>query len=326
MPWRGIKDAYRIWLSEIILQQTQVSQGTDYYLRFLERFPDVVSLALASDDEVMRLWQGLGYYSRARNLHKAAKLIAEQPCFPSTYADIRKLPGVGDYTAAAIASFAFGLPHAALDGNAYRVLSRYFGISEPIDTLKGKRTFAKLGADLLPVSAPADFNSAMMDFGATVCMPKKPKCVSCVLASSCVAFSENAMQNYPVKQKKMLRKTRYFVYVCLRSREHILLFRRGAGDIWQGLYEPLLLEFSNPPSELEVFNHPMVQAGTFSNAVWRPLVKDYKHQLTHQDIIMSAYELSVDVLNPQDFPSSVQCELVRRDEFPCSRLVEIQHD
>ncbi len=322
LPWRRTKDAYRIWLSEVILQQTQVIQGTDYYLRFLERFPDVFALARATDDEVMQLWQGLGYYSRARNLHKAAKIIAEKGAFPMEYAEIRALPGVGDYTAAAISSFAYDLPYAAIDGNAYRVLSRYFALAEAIDMPAGRRRFADLARELLPSSAAANFNSGMMDLGATVCTPKNPRCETCPLVASCMAYAEGCVCGYPVKSKTIVRRTRYFVYVLLRSNTHCLLFKRGAGDIWQGLYEPLLLEFSERPSELEIFSHPLLE-GKFPEAKWRRLVEKYKHQLTHQQIYMSAYEMTVSRLGAESAPGAICCSLDEKEDYPHSRLVEV---
>ena len=190
LPWRNTRDPYRIWISEIILQQTRVAQGYDYFLRFMERFPDVVSLSQASEDEVLLLWQGLGYYSRARNLHKASKVIAANGGFLADYDFIRQLPGVGDYTASAIASFAFNLPHAVLDGNVFRVLSRYFGVDEAIDSTAGKKLFRAMADDMLDTSRPALYNQAIMDFGALVCSPH-PHCQTCPLAESCVAFSSS---------------------------------------------------------------------------------------------------------------------------------------
>ena len=200
LPWRGVGDPYKIWVSEIILQQTRVSQGHDYFLRFMERFPRVEDLAAASEDEVLKCWQGLGYYSRARNMHAAARQVVEGGGFPQTYEGIRRLKGVGDYTAAAIASFAFGLRHAVVDGNVYRVLARYFGVDSPIDTGQGKKYFARLAEELLPEDKyVADYNQAVMDFGAMQCVPKGPKCGQCPLCESCLAFRDGKVQDLPVK-------------------------------------------------------------------------------------------------------------------------------
>lgn len=198
LPWRNTTDPYLIWISEIILQQTRVAQGYEYFLRFIKRFPDVVSLAAASEDEVMKYWQGLGYYSRARNLHAAAKSM--KGTFPKTYAEVRALKGVGDYTAAAICSFAYDMPYAAVDGNVYRVLSRYFGIDVPIDSTEGKKTFTALAGEVLDKSRPADYNQAIMDFGAVQCTPQSPNCLFCPLSGSCRALSEGKVQQLPVPQ------------------------------------------------------------------------------------------------------------------------------
>lgn len=199
LPWRNISDAYRIWVSEIILQQTRVAQGYDYYLRFIDAFPTVEALAEAPEDQVLLLWQGLGYYSRARNLHAAARQIVEQGGFPTDYPGVRALKGVGDYTAAAICSFAYDLPCAVVDGNVYRVLSRYFGIDTPIDTGKGKKYFAALAAELLPSQQTADYNQGLMDFGALQCVPSSPRCENCPLADSCVALASGQVDQLPIK-------------------------------------------------------------------------------------------------------------------------------
>lgn len=207
LPWRNTTDPYLIWISEIILQQTRVAQGYEYFLRFIKRFPDVVSLAAASEDEVMKYWQGLGYYSRARNLHAAAKSM--KGTFPKTYAEVRALKGVGDYTAAAICSFAYDMPYAAVDGNVYRVLSRYFGIDVPIDSTEGKKTFTALAGEVLDKSRPADYNQAIMDFGAVQCTPQSPNCLFCPLSGSCRALSEGKVQQLPVKQHRTKTTNRY---------------------------------------------------------------------------------------------------------------------
>ena len=241
LPWRGTKDPYAIWLSEIILQQTQVRQGWDYWLRFMRRWPTVEALAAATEDEVLRMWQGLGYYSRARNLHFAARQIVEMGGFPTTYEEIKKLKGVGDYTAAAIGSIAFGLPVAVVDGNVYRLLSRHFGIATPINTTQGKREFTALAQALLPGSEASAYNQALMDFGATVCTPQSPRCPECPLQASCVAFAEGRVGQLPVKERKLQVKERRMAYVYIRYEGQTALRRRGAGDIWQGLWEPFLL-------------------------------------------------------------------------------------
>ena len=241
LPWRQTKDAYAIWLSEIILQQTQVKQGWAYWERFTHRWPTVELLAAASEDEVLREWQGLGYYSRARNLHFAARQIVEMGGFPTTLEGIKSLKGVGDYTAAAIGSIAFGLPAAVVDGNVYRVLSRHFGISTPINSTEGKKEFALLAQSLLPKDSSA-YNQAIMDFGAIQCTPSSPNCSSCPLIESCIAFREGRVNELPVKLKTLKVKERRLTYVYLRFQGETAIHRRGEGDIWQGLYEPLLVD------------------------------------------------------------------------------------
>lgn len=292
LPWRNISDPYLIWVSEIILQQTQIVQGQAYYHRFVEAFPTVESLANAEEDEVLRLWQGLGYYSRARNMLKAAKQIVADGGFPDHYDAIIKLPGVGDYTASAISSFAFGQPCAVVDGNVYRVLSRYFGIPTPIDTTQGKKLFKGLAQRMLPHKQSADYNQAMMDFGAMQCTPQSPKCESCPLADSCEALRTNRVEAYPVKAKKVKSKQRYFVYVRVETPEGVLLSKRQKGDIWQGLYEYPLLEFSQRPNLNMVLSHPMF-CNVPSEATWSVVVENVKHVLTHQVINASLYSLTV---------------------------------
>ena len=254
LPWRETRDPYAIWLSEIILQQTRIEQGRPYWERFMQRWPTVEALAEASEDEVLREWQGLGYYSRARNLHQAAKQVVALGGFPTTIEGLRKLKGVGDYTAAAIGSFAFGLPAAVVDGNVYRVLARHYGIATPINTTEGKKLFAALAQELLPIndsqlsivncqfSASAEYNQALMDFGATHCTPQSPSCSSCPLAESCVAFREGRIGELPVKRRTMKVKERHLTYIYIRCHGETALRRRPAGDIWQGLYEPLVID------------------------------------------------------------------------------------
>lgn len=258
LPWRETRDPYAIWLSEIILQQTRIAQGWEYWERFMTQYPTVEDLAAAYEDEVLKLWQGLGYYSRARNLHTAAKQIVALGHFPDTLEGIKQLKGVGDYTAAAIGSFAFDIPAAVVDGNVYRVLARYFGIDTPINSTQGKKEFAALAQSLLPsskasvslssfspasdfqssLSLVAAYNQAMMDFGAIQCTPQSPKCLLCPLAETCEAMRTNRVAELPVKQKTMKVKTRHLSYIYIRCKGETAIHRRGEGDIWQGLWEP----------------------------------------------------------------------------------------
>lgn len=296
LPWRDTHDPYVIWISEIILQQTRVVQGYDYFVRFMERFPDVETLARADEDEVLKCWQGLGYYSRARNLHAAACQIAALGHFPDNYQDIRALKGVGDYTAAAIASFAFGLPHAVVDGNVYRVLSRYFGVTEPIDTVSGKRYFAKLAQCLLPEGKEgADYNQAIMDFGALQCVPHSPKCIDCPLIDGCVAFQTDRIQNLPMKSRQLKTSARYLHYIYIQAEGETALFRRNGNDIWKGLYEPFLVETDSPCSLENLMERgvlPVFAQG--SGVTWTVLQENVRHQLTHRTLVCNFYKLDLD--------------------------------
>jgi A/G-specific adenine glycosylase len=265
LPWRRTRDPYAVWLSEIILQQTRVVQGWAYWEKFMEHFPTVDALAAAPEDEVLRLWQGLGYYSRARNLHAAARQIAALGRFPDTLEGIRALKGVGDYTAAAIGSIAFGLPAAVVDGNVYRVLARYFGIATPVGTTAAKKEFSALAGRLLPADSPAAFNQGMMDFGATCCTPVNPACLTCPLQPSCQAFKTGRVELLPVKQAAAKPVERHLTYVYVRFQGQTAIRRRGPGDIWQGLWEPLAL--------------PAVPADA------RLVVQGFKHQLTHRTLL-----------------------------------------
>ena len=277
LPWRQTRDPYAIWLSEIILQQTQVKQGWDYWERFMRRWPKVEDLASATEDEVLREWQGLGYYSRARNLHFAAKQIVEMGGFPRTIEGLRSLKGVGDYTAAAIGSIAFGLPAAVVDGNVYRVLARHFGIDTPINTTEGKKVFTALAQELLPVSDASDYNQAIMDFGAIQCTPASPSCSSCPLMESCEALRSSRVSELPVKLKTLKVRERHLIYIYVRCQGMTAIHRRGEGDIWQGLYEPVCLEVRGERLEVREMSEAKM------------IVKGVKHVLTHQVITADFY-------------------------------------
>lgn len=244
MPWKGETDPYKIWLSEIILQQTRVEQGWAYYEKFIAAYPSVLQLAAAPDEEVFKMWEGLGYYSRCRNLLATARHIANvcEGRFPSTYEEIRQLKGVGPYTAAAIASFAFSEKRAVVDGNVQRVLARYFGISTPVDTTKGKKLFASLADSLIDNENPAVYNQAIMDFGATVCRPRNPLCSDCVQSADCEAYRHGFVEQLPVKEKVLQIKSRWFYYFILTINDCVYIRKRVTNDIWQNLYEFILLE------------------------------------------------------------------------------------
>ena len=306
LPWRQTHDPYAIWLSEIILQQTQVKQGWDYWTRFMHRWPTVEALAAATEDEVLREWQGLGYYSRARNLHFAAKQIVAMGGFPNTLEGIKQLKGVGDYTAAAIASFAFGIQAAVVDGNVYRVLARHFGIDIPINTTEGKKLFATLAQELLPNTQhpspiTSTYNQAIMDFGAIQCTPASPNCMFCPLIESCIAFRENRVAELPVKLKTLKITERHLTYIYVRCNGYTAIHRRGAGDIWQGLWEPWL--------------NNEIPAGAV-------LLKQHvKHVLTHRVLYADFYlwEVTERPQLPDDYIWIKESEL---DDYAKPRLIE----
>ncbi len=302
LPWRETRDAYAIWLSEIILQQTRIEQGQPYWERFMARWPKVENLAEATEDEVLRQWQGLGYYSRARNLHTAAQQIVVQGGFPQTLEGIKALKGVGDYTAAAIGSIAFGIPAAVVDGNVYRVLARHYGISTPINTTEGKKEFAQLAQELLPRNEASVYNQAMMDFGAIQCTPKSPRCGDCPLMESCVALRDGRVDELPVKLRTLKVKERRLAYVYISCQGETAIHRRGDGDIWQGLYEPWLTD--------------EVPAGA------QLLRKDVKHVLTHRVIYADfwLWETTKRPQLPEDYIGIKETEV---DNYGVPRLVEL---
>jgi A/G-specific adenine glycosylase len=294
LPWRNITDPYKIWLSEIILQQTQVVQGLNYYLKFIETFPTVIDLANAPEDQVLRLWQGLGYYSRARNLHAAAKFIvfSYNGQFPNTFQTIKALKGVGDYTAAAIASFAFGLPHAVVDGNVYRVLSRLFNLHTPINSSKGKKEFQYLADELLHTTQPALHNSAIMEFGALWCKPKNPRCEDCPLQENCLAYNHNTVEHLPVKEKSIKIKNRYLHYFVFNLDNEVYIQKRTEKDIWQNLYEFFLIETFDIVKETELFSHANLLSVTDEFEVIS-VTPVKKHILSHQHLYATFYELKI---------------------------------
>lgn len=300
MPWKYEKDPYKIWISEIILQQTRVSQGLEYYNRFIARFPTVKSIATAPETEVFKLWEGLGYYTRCKNIIATAKYISEEldGKFPSAYEDILKLKGIGSYTASAIASFAFNLPYAVLDGNVYRVLSRFFGVKIPIDNAKGKAFYNDLAYELLDKKSPGIYNQSIMDFGATVCKPL-PLCEICPLKSKCVAYLHGIQLQLPVKEKTIIKKSRWLYYLIIKYNNKFYVRKREEKDIWQNLYEFILIESQNPVTikklqASEKFN------SVFKNKEYKiekvsPL---YKQQLTHQ--IINGQFINITVNAPLD--------------------------
>ena len=318
MPWKGINDPYKIWLSEIMLQQTRVDQGTAYYNRFVEKFPTVNKLALASDDEVFKMWEGLGYYSRCKNLMATAKIIAFEleGVFPNKYEDILKLKGIGPYTAAAIASFAFKLPFAVVDGNVTRVISRYFGIEKPIDTNDGKKHYAELAQELLCIQDPATYNQAIMDFGATVCKPQQPLCELCPLQKDCLAFAKGLTKLLPIKEKKLIKRTRFFYYLIVEQHGKIFVRKRIEKDIWQNLWEFVLIEMPQKLSAEVFIKSTAFKQWIDKNSYSIKTSIFYKQQLTHQTIEGLFLHVTVDDGFVSKNYSAIEKDAIKNFAFP----------
>lgn len=285
MPWKGEKDPYKIWLSEIILQQTRVEQGLEYYHRFIDRFPDVHQLAKAKDQIIFKLWEGLGYYTRCRNLIAAARYISNElkGKFPSTYEEINALKGVGPYTASAISSFAFNLPYAVVDGNVFRVLSRVFGIAKPIDSTDGKKYFTLLANELLDRQQPGIYNQAIMDFGAVVCKPAIPLCSTCVFNKACFAFLNKKVNELPVKEKRISIKKRWFYYLVIEQEKEVAIRQRTGKDIWNQLYEFPMMEKQTETS-IEAILREAEKSGWLPKKKYQMVAISplFKQQLSHQ--------------------------------------------
>lgn len=320
LPWRETTNPYFIWLSEVILQQTRVVQGMDYYHRFVTTFPTVEQLAAADEDEVLRLWQGLGYYSRARNLHKAAKQIVSQPtladtpAFPTSFDALRALPGVGDYTAGAIASFAYNLPYPALDGNVYRVLARLFDCETPFDTSAGKKHFHALAEELLDRDHPRLFNSAIMEFGALHCLPSSPDCDACPIQSFCKAHAAGTVELLPVRKPRPTLRDRYFSYTLYITPERkTLIHQRKQKDIWQHLYEFPLVE-QPTETEWQEFHASKCEMQNAKCKILPPIT----HILSHQRLHARFYLVPVDELPA--IPDTIAIRWEELDDYALSRL------
>lgn len=322
LPWRQTGDPYYIWLSEIILQQTRVDQGIPYYLKFVEVFPRIELLAVASEDEVLRLWQGLGYYSRARNLHAAAQYVVGHAggVFPRSHKEVLSLKGVGEYTAAAIVSFAYNEPYAVVDGNVFRVLSRVFGVGEYIDTAKGKKVFSDLAAELLDRESPGLYNQAIMDFGALQCVPKSPACGECPFADSCFAYIQGLIEVFPRKKGKIVTKDRFFNYLDIRVGDSVFLRRRTEDDIWKGLYEFPLIESEKKMSFEDIVataEYKKLLSG--SSQIKLAKIREMKHVLSHRVIHATFYRLEADSFGDAD---CLKIDSVDVGGYAVSRLIE----
>jgi len=326
LPWRDIEDPYKIWISEIILQQTRVNQGLNYYLRFVERFPTVVSLAQADEDEVLNYWQGLGYYSRARNLHKAAMQVMNDfgGFFPTLHSDVLTLAGVGSYTAAAICSFAYNQPYAVVDGNVYRVLSRLFGLDTPIDSGKGKTEFALIAQQLLSKQNPAEHNQAIMEFGALQCVPVSPNCSICPLISQCSAFENQQIVILPVKSKKTKVINRFFNYIFIEYGGQTFLQKRIGKDVWQNLYEFPLIESNSLLTIAELFeNHEFIELFDKINSVEiYKITNPMKHVLSHRVIYAQFVSVNISELSVK-LKNLIHVPIQEIDRYPVSRLMEL---
>lgn len=295
LPWRVTNDPYKIWLSEIILQQTQVKQGLDYYDKFVLKYPQVSDLARASEEEVLKMWQGLGYYTRARNLHKTARIISDeyQGFFPDNYAILSKLPGIGDYTASAILSFAFKQPYSALDGNVFRLLSRLYDIDLPINEPKSRPFFKNLLDSLIQYANPSDFNNAMMEMGAMVCRPDNPKCDICPVAVHCLARKNGTIKLRPVKSKKVKTRVRHFNYLYIKDGNDFYLVKREGKDIWKNLYQLPLIESAGLMDEKAMKDEiALAWEPSIPYSIGKPQLS--RHLLTHQTIQAAFWELKFD--------------------------------
>jgi A/G-specific adenine glycosylase len=323
LPWRENRDPYSIWLSEIIMQQTRVEQGLPYYMAFIKKYPRPALLAKAPIDDILKLWQGLGYYSRARNLHQAAQTIVKehQGVFPSDYDKILALKGVGEYTAAAVASIAFNLPYAVVDGNVYRLLSRVFGITLPVDSSAGKKKFRELAAELLYKKDPGTYNQAVMEFGALYCKPQNPDCEACIFSTICIAKEKKKVIEWPVKAQKTKVRDRYFQYLMIKHKNSTWLKKRKGKDIWEGLYEFPLIESDKPLSESK-----LIGSGEWNKwfpgeeAVIREVSVPYTHILSHQRIYARFWEIET-TKKPKD-KEWIETTMSKLHTYAVPRLID----
>lgn len=325
LPWRETKDAYKIWLSEIILQQTRVAQGQAYYEKFTKKYPQIEDLASATEEEVLKDWQGLGYYSRARNLHYTAKMIVHEHGgkFPNDYSEIRKLKGIGEYTAAAIASFAFDKDYAVVDGNVYRLLSRYFGINSPIDSTKGKKEFAALAQELIPKDKAAIYNQAIMEFGAIQCSPVNPNCANCPLQSSCSAFEKGMIDQLPFKEKKVKVEDRHLHYLIIRNDDSILLNKRSSKGIWQNLFDFPSFELTKLISYQELKKQKSYQnLLDDTSVIFEGESESRKHLLSHRRLHCKFFHFRTENFSQKMQANYSLTPLSELGERPVPKLIE----
>jgi A/G-specific adenine glycosylase len=325
LPWRDLFDPYKIWISEVILQQTRVAQGLEYYNRFIRRFPDVKSLAEAEEQEVLKYWQGLGYYSRARNLHFAAKTIMNehQGVFPENYDAILKLKGIGDYTAAAIVSFSWNMPYPVVDGNVFRFLSRLFAIDEPIDTGKGKKYFTALTEELMDKSQAGLFNQAMMEFGALQCIPVSPDCTVCPFEANCLACAGRSVSRYPVKQNKTKTKNLYLYYFHIHDSNHLYIKERSGKGIWQNLFEFPLIESDVSLDFEQLSQMPQFKEWFREESAYdfKQIIKKRKHILSHRVLYADFYEVYIEK-GLKILPGFIKIKEKELNKYPVHRLMQ----
>lgn len=324
LPWRETKDPYKIWISEIILQQTRIAQGLSYYLKFTTHFPDIYSLANASEQEVLKNWEGLGYYSRARNLHYTAKVIIEKygGFFPMDYQSILGLKGIGEYTASAIVSFAWNLPYPAVDGNVFRFLSRLFAVKEPIDTNKGKKYFTELAHKIMDKEHAGLFNQSIMEFGALQCIPSNPDCLVCPFNSTCLAYADNSVSLYPVKKGKIKTKNIYLNYFHIFDDEHVLIYKRNEG-IWKNLFEFPVIESEAALTFDELTQHPSFIALFPENKTFdfTCIIQEKKHILSHRTLYANFYKVYIgEEINK--YTSFLKIKTTAINDYPFHNLMQ----
>lgn len=332
LPWRRTSDPYKIWVSEIILQQTRVSQGTDYYLNFIDKFPNIKTLAESEEIEVLKAWEGLGYYSRARNLRQSAIIIQEKYAgiFPDTYKEILGLKGIGPYTAGAIASIAYKLPYPAIDGNVKRVISRIFGLLEDIGSSTSYKSIEKIILSTIDKKDPGTFNQALMDFGSLICLPKNPECTNCILKDICFAKTNNMVQELPVSYKVNKQRQRAFHFFIITEKNKILINKRSGEDIWKGLYEFPLIEYVSIPQENEGINDLKKKYDLNTDNIKSISISSiHKHKLSHQNI--EACFVHVEISGLQKFAKTFNFTLIDINQlhsFPFPRLIQryLQHN
>ena len=325
LPWRNTQNPYFIWLSEIILQQTRVEQGLPYYNRFVEEFKSIKDLAEADEEKVLKIWQGLGYYSRARNLHHTAKTIVNKydGIFPQVHEQVLALKGIGEYTAAAIVSFAYNMPFAVVDGNVFRVLSRVFGVEMATDSGAGKKYFQELASTLLDKDKPGEFNQAIMEFGALQCVPKNPSCNHCPFETSCIAKNQNKIESLPFKSQKTKQRDRFFNYLVISKNQELLISKRKENDIWQNLYDfPLIETDKRIENEELMLSEKWLDIFKDQSMSIKDISQEYKHILSHQKIYARFWQIELDYFSESLKEKYISTSNENLHEYAVPKLVD----